>query len=235
VKTLARLIFLALVVQSPPSLSAPTVTRYLSGFQGPTPLTSTSFGTSVPAGDDIVVQVQSPGNPKGSSGPTSANVVITDSVDGVAFVACNFYFDPTNNTYAALYHHVVVGPGTRTITVTQTNSTWAEAAAIDVSSFAGTPTCDNSLNTTGGSTTQVITATLSPAITGQNNEIAFFVIGGGGYFPTTPAGYTNINSGGLETGFNIQGASGNTVAMTATYNRWNLRFGGSDPATRNQP
>jgi hypothetical protein len=216
-KTFARSISPMLAVLALPVLAAPTVTQQLYGFQGHTPLTSSSFGTSVAAGDDISVQIQSHGNPKGASGPTSADVVITDSVDGVAFVACNFYYDPTNNIYAALYHHIAVSSGTRTITVTQTNITYVEATAVDASGFVGTPTCDNSLNVTGGSTSAASSANLSPAVTGQNSEIAFFVLGDGSYFPTTPSGYTNLNSGVLESGYGIQATSGASVAMNGTF------------------
>jgi hypothetical protein len=228
-KMLALVVSLMLGVVALPVFAAPTMAQLLWSFQGPTPLTSPSFSASVPAGDDISVQIDSPGNPKGSAGPTSADVVITDSVDGVAFVACNFYYDPTNNTYAALYHHVAVSPGTRTITITQPNSTYVEASAADATGFLGTPTCDGSLNVTGGSTTQVTSASLSPAVTGQNNEIAFFVIGGGGYFPTVPSGYTNLSMGQLEAGYNIQATAGTSVSMSGTYNTpatWDGVIGG---------
>lgn len=186
------------------------------GFQGSTPLTSAAFSTSISAGEDIVVQTGAQNNPA-SGTPTSADVVITDSVDHVNFTACGFRWNPTNNTYVAVYHHQALASGSRTLTVATTNSVFNLTTSTVFTGFTGTATCDT-LNVAGGSNSSVATSALTPATTGHNNTVAVYAIVSNSFSGTPASGYTIILSSGPTGGWNIQATSGASVPVSITWN-----------------
>lgn len=212
-KALIRLLAAASLLASAPALAALTVAQVPSEFQGATPLTSGAW-SSVSAGQDMVILFAT-SNPKGAPSPTSADVVVSDSVDNVNFISCGITWDSTNNQFVALYHHQAAASGARTVTTTTTSpGVYGQVSAVVVTGFAGTPTCDSALNVTGGATTAAATAALSPGSTGHNNEIAVYAIEGSAYIPTPPSGYTQIINSGPSSGYNIQATAGTSVGFT---------------------
>jgi hypothetical protein len=170
-RTLIRLIVLALPQLVAPAFAAQTVSQSLSEFQGAAALTNAAFA-SVSDGQNICLAADSSNN-SGCGAPAGANGTINASLDATNPINCGFVWDPTNAQYVGLHCHQAVTARARTVTITAPDTTGREGQASVVIEFIGTATCDGVRNVAGFSVTAAPTSALSPASTWQNCEIAF--------------------------------------------------------------
>lgn len=156
--------------------------RYSNAGGDPSPVTSSSF--TVPAGDYIYVFV-------GASAASNPGVPSVSDSLGLTWTHLNGYWGVGFNHGIGCWRAKSTG-SSMTVTVTAGSPAWTEmafsvisvsSAALDATNYAGN-------GNPGAPTPNLSTAPLETSIT-----LGFLYTSTGGTTPTTPTGFTRLNSG----------------------------------------
>lgn len=178
-----------------------------TGVYGST--TGTSFASSVPAGDVIVVFLKA----TSATAPT-----VSDNVNTGNYTQLNSFADSTNSRWLYVFFKKANASGTPTVSVSGPSG---NIVILDFTGFVGTPTQDTTPNGNGSSTSST-TYSVSPVTTGQNNCLILGATAQGSSAASTSSGWTKptVTSGGgpLQPQYAVIATSGTNTPFTGNLN-----------------